>query len=72
MRHTLDTAAVMAALEEVVLDREFTLASGESATGGRKLLTYSPGRKVFTIKETTAKDLECGSAEMAANYYSDR
>ena len=69
--HSLDTPAVMAALEEVVM-RDFVLASGQSNGGGIKKLLYHPGRKVYRIVETTAKDIECGTAEMAAIFYTER
>lgn len=72
MKDYITTSAVEEALNEIIMDREFTLASGPSSSGGRKILTYAPGRKVFTVKETTAKDLECGTAEMAATIYSER
>ena len=70
--HVLDTPAVEAALEEVVLNREFQLASAASRTGGRKVLVYCVGRKTFTVKETNSKDLNTQSAEMAAVFYSER
>lgn len=69
--HVLDGPAVLAALEEVAF-REFTLASGESRTGGLKMLTYHTGRRIFTVKETTAPDVECNTANTAAEVYSAR
>lgn len=69
--HTLDAAAIEAAVEEVCR-REFMLASAVARNGGRKRLFYDASREIFIIRSTNEKDLECQQADMAATFYSER
>lgn len=71
MRHALTTTDVEDAVNELVLNRSIILASS-SCEGGRKVLSYMPGTKVFTVEATGKDDFECGTAEMAATVYTER